>query len=173
MIVVYQKLTWDWERDDSHRRHLRIHHTCQWIRPQWPPEQQNVRLRLVNLVVLPSSTLLHTDTPPLVLRQNSGLSAFRPRPTLIRKLKKLKHLLRHPLRQYHMSVLVVLICVFVRVLNLVRIVWHEKEQTLSWFSCKIEKENSEKMAVKISTVLNRWWDEPIHDGMQCWLCKFR
>eukprot|EP00445_Apocalathium_hangoei_P069501 CAMPEP_0204126622 /NCGR_PEP_ID=MMETSP0361-20130328/11112_1 /ASSEMBLY_ACC=CAM_ASM_000343 /TAXON_ID=268821 /ORGANISM="Scrippsiella Hangoei, Strain SHTV-5" /LENGTH=151 /DNA_ID=CAMNT_0051078523 /DNA_START=103 /DNA_END=555 /DNA_ORIENTATION=- len=79
---------------------------------QQPTEEQAVRLGLVDLVVLPATTLLNAKAPPLlVLEQTPRGGQF-------------DHLFRDGLGQGHMPVLVGAVGVLVRVLDLVWIMRH-------------------------------------------------
>jgi len=57
---------------DAERR-ARTHLSRVRVRSKIPPEKQNVRLRAVDGVVLPSAALLHPETTPLVLAQQLAL----------------------------------------------------------------------------------------------------
>jgi len=78
------------------------------ISPQWSSEEEDVGLRPVHFIVRPASALLHSQASPLILRQQASF----------------RHLLEDALRQVHVSVLVVLIRVLLRVLNFSREVRH-------------------------------------------------
>merc|ERR1719330_1550340 len=80
-----------------------------------PPEEQDVRLRPMCLVVRPASALLHSNRAPLLLLE-------KPWPT-----KQAEHLLRFRLGQYDMPVLEFGIVVPLGILDLVRVVRHRTE----------------------------------------------
>lgn len=65
-------------------------------------------LRPVHFIVHPASALLHSQASPLVLRQQASF----------------RHLLEHVLRQMHVSILVVVVRVLLRVLDFSGEMWH-------------------------------------------------
>jgi len=73
----------------------------------WAPEKHDVRLRPMNCVVNPSTRLLHTHSPPLVLGQKLS---FRQHSSNL-------------LWQYHMPIFIDVIIVFLRILKMR---WHFK-----------------------------------------------
>lgn len=83
-----------------------------WIRSEWPPEQKDVWLRTVDLVVDPASTLLDAEVAPFILFQKT-LST-----------REFEHLLRYSLWKNHVAVLIPVVLVLLGVLDLIRIVWH-------------------------------------------------
>merc|ERR1719203_1149980 len=82
------------------------------VGPEGTAEEQDVRLRPVELVVRPTTALCHAEAAPLILLKE-------PFP-----LRELVHLFRHGLRQDHMTIFIPIVLVLLRILDLVWVVRH-------------------------------------------------
>ena len=77
------------------------------------PKQQDMRLGAVDLVVNPSTTLCNSHAPPLLLLQQTSHAVGQP-----------PHFLCRGFVQDHMTVLIFVIVVLVRILVVIRIAAH-------------------------------------------------